>query len=227
MKKKVFKLLVLLFVICFVFYGCKKKQQVDPTPQVDPIDVIDPVDDDTPKEEKLTDKVTIEDNGYVAGENGNKYALLKIMNRNSIPVTVIVDIKYNNGTTEKLSILVGVNKYSYVIAKNTKDTIAYDYTFDAAKDAFEDYNNIYNAIKLGCTNTGTNLILTIENNSTQTINPKVLMFFKKNDEIVAVKEVKVDNIAATDVKKETIEYPVGSGQEKISFDKVQVLLNEL
>ncbi len=228
--KRLTKILAILFISLLVLSGCgKKKEKVveDPTPiDVNPITDVE----ETKKEVDLTEKVTVEDIGFVDGEKGAKYSVLKVMNRNSVPASVTVTIKYNTGDTEDVTVIAGSNKYVYVVGKKagTNENIeSYEYTFNIKKEEFEDYNSVYSAIVLNCSNSGTNLIMTIENNSMRKINANVIMFFYKDGNMVALKEITETGIMSTDVKKDVVEFPLKNDTEKIPFDKVSVLLNEI
>lgn len=221
--KKYIKLFSLLLITCLIISGCTKDEE--PLPEK-------PVGNEN---EKVEEKIHTSEVSMFNGEFNDKYVVLKVQNDNDKPVYLNYSFEMFDKNKVKLYnkevyVRVGSKDSAYVVAVQDLEESSFDsytYTMKVQKDKLEDYENIKNNVKVDYTNNGKEISVSFNNVGNRTTTVYGLVFFYKNNTLVAVKEATSYNLVPYKVDNISVSYPIKTIKEKISFDKVQVVINEV
>ncbi len=221
--KKILKLFSLMLITCLIFTGCEKDE--DPNPETPIVD----------ENEQVEKKIHTTEVSMFNGEFNDKYVVLKVQNDNDKPVYLNYSFEMFDKNKIKLYnkevyVRVGSKDSAYVVAiqdLEEKSFNSYTYTMKVQKDKLEDYDLIKSNIKVDYSNNGKEIIVNLNNIGNRTTTAYALVFFYKNNSLVAVKDATSYNLVPYKVDNISVSYPIKTIKEKISFDKVQVVLNEV
>ena len=223
--KKIIKLFFVIIFCLFVITGCND----------------DVVPDDNKEENKTSEydnynkNIGIVSLGKYEGEFGYKFAIYKINNENIIPLYVNLSFQLYNSNkvmlyNRDMTVRVGANTSAYAIVRQDIDEDPFDsigYTYEVRKEELKDYFAAYSSIRVSGIDTGKNIKVNISNQGNRTISAYGLVFFYKGGTIVEVLEANYINLMPTGVQEVIVDYPLKKANTKISFDKFEVVLNEV
>jgi uncharacterized protein YcfL len=223
--KKYLKLFSLFLIIGLVLCGCAKDEEE--VTELDNPPVVE--------ENNLEKNITTSEVSMFTGEFSDKCVVLMSKNDNDKPVYINYSFEMFDKNKRKLYnkevyVRVGSKDSAYVVAIQDLEEESFDsysYTFKVLEDKLNDYDIIKNGIKTEYKDTGKNIVVTFNNIGKRTTTAYGLVFFYKNNKLVAVKNVesyylvpyKIDNIDVT--------YPIKTVSERILFDRVDFILNEV
>ena len=221
--KKFIKVLSLFLIVGVLLCGCDNEEKK--------------VEENKPQEVETNyeKNITTTEVSMFTGEFGDKYVVLKSTNNNDIPVYINYSFEMFDSNKEKMYnkevlVRVGSHDVAYVVAiqdLEEKSFDSYTYTYKVLDDKLEGYDLIKNGVKLESKNTGSKVVVTFNNTGNRTTTAYAYVFFYKNNKLVAVKDAISYNLVPFKIDNVDVDYPIKTVNEKISFDKIAVVLNEV
>ncbi len=224
MKKKTLVLLIIL-VLCISLSACKKdEEEKEKVPEAKTNEKID-----------LKKNVSIQDVGYVVGNYDDRHVIVKVSNNNDRAIYVDVKFSYRDSNGNQLDernvyVRVGAHKTAYAIDEFYVEDVYFDnykYDFDVSLEKLDDYETIYNNMKVNYVDTGSKVNVTITNNGNRTSTVKAWVLFRKDGKVVALNSVSEYNLTPGNTKTQSINYPHKTNSILIPFDRIEVVLNEI
>jgi ABC-type glycerol-3-phosphate transport system substrate-binding protein len=224
--KKIIKVFGLMLIICLFVSGCGKDNNGENG------------EGSTSKEnaqKQVEGKLSATEVGFFNGEFKEKTVVLKIENGNKKPVYVNVSFEmYDEAGTmlynKEVYVRVGANNSAYAVAIQDAEEptfASYKYTLKNMDETLEDYEKIYNGIKYTYNDNGRHVTVTYTNDGKRTTTVYGLVMYYKNNNLVAVVEATEYNLMPTSVRDVEVRYPIETVTKKISFDRFEVVLNEV
>lgn len=219
-------LFLLIIIMCFGLCSCKKEEEII---------------NDKPNEDKIDEKVdirkniTLQDIGLIVGEYSHKYTVIKVSNSNDRAIYVDVKLTYYNNNNEVVDnknvyVRVGSKKSAYAIYESfyeDPDFSTYKYDFDVSTEKLESYESIYNNVKVTYIDTGKGIDIDFLNNGNVNTTASAYVLFRNNGNIVAINEVTEYDLMPLSKKTKSISYPYKNSKKLISYDRIEVVLNEV
>ena len=224
---KKFLLIIVLFM-CFNLTACKKDNEEEKEPGVPSV-----VDDS--EKVDIRSKVSVQEIGVIVGEYSNRFTVARVNNNNDRAIYVDVKISYydNKGQltdTRNVYVRVGAHRSAYAVDRMFAEDVSfssYKFDFDVSLETLEDYESIYDGIKVTYVDTGKGVDVNFANNGKRTTTATAYIFFRKDGKIVSVNEVKEFNITPGSKKTQKITYPYKTYSTLIPFDRIELILNEV
>ena len=131
---------------------------------------------------------------------------------------------------KEVNVRVGSKDEAYVVAIQDLEEPSFDsyiYTMNVLSDKLDDYGIIKGNIKSDYNNDGKNIVVSLSNTGNRTTTVYGLLFFFKDNRMVAVKEATSYNLIPYKTDNIKVTYPLKTVTNKISFDKVSLVVNEV
>ena len=224
--KKLFKIFGLVLIICLVVCGCGKDNKGEEG------------EGGSSKEnaqKQVEGKLTATEVGFFNGEFKERTVVLKVENGNKKPVYVNVSFEMYDDAgnmlyNKEIYVRVGANSSAYAVAirdAEEADFTSYKYTLKNMDETLDDYEKIYSGINYTYNDNGRHVTVTYTNNGKRTTTVYGLVMYYKKNNLVAVVEATEYNLMPTSTRDVEVRYPIETVTKKISFDRFEVVLNEV
>jgi uncharacterized protein YcfL len=229
--KRILKLFSIVLIVILLLGGCEKEEEKNNNENK--------VDNTKIKEEQekinLLDNIVTKKVAFFNGEFNDKTIILEAKNNNNRPLYLHYSFEVYDKSKVKLFnkeviVRVGSNSSAYVVAVQDLEESSFDYysyKVDILNDKLDDYNSIKREIKSGFNDNGKEIVVSFNNTGIRTTTVYGLLFFYKNNNIVAIKNVKSYNLMPYQTNYIKVSYPIRKINKKISFDTVKLVVNEV
>ena len=184
---------------------------------------------------KIIDNIETSEVGFFNGEYNDKNIVLKVNNNNNKPVYLnysfeVFDNKKNKLFNKEVIVRVGAKDSAYVIGIQDLEEPSFDsysYKISLLNESLDDYESIKKTIKADYNDNGKIIKLTFNNTGYRSTTVYGVLLFYKSKKLVAVKEVTAYNLKPHNVEEIKVDYPIKKANQKISFDKIEFVVNEV
>lgn len=218
--KKFLKIISLVIISCLIICGCEKEEDFYENEDV---------------YNELINNIDTNEIGFFNGEYNDKNIVLETKNNNNKPLYLnysfeVFDKNKNKLFNKEVIVRVGTKDKAYVIGIQDLEEPSFDsytYTVSILNEELDDYDSIKNSIKADYNDNGKKIIVTFNNTGSRRTTVYGVLLFYKSKKLVAVKEVTAFNLKPHNVEEMKVDYPIKKENQKISFDKIDFVVNEV
>ena len=220
------KIISIIFIclLCFCMVGCNEEETETNITIDTPINI---------ESTELKKLVSVQDLGFIGGEYNRGLLLFKISNNNSKAVTVTINVEYfdSNGMkidSSEVNVRVSSNRGAYGLIRMYEEKSPFStYKYDFSVKSLENYDNIYSNVNVYYSNSNGKINIKTTNNSSRVTTATVFVIFYNSGKIVDVKDYKEYDVTSGNSKTGSVDYPMQTAKSKMSFNRVDVVLNEV
>ena len=219
--KKFLKIISLVIISCLIICGCENEEITS--------------NEEEKNNNELISNIDTSEVGFFNGEYNDKNIVLKAKNNNNKPLYLnysfeVFDKKKNKLFNKEVIVRVGAKDSAYVIGIQDLEEPSFDsysYTISILNEELDDYEIVKRNIKADYTDNGKKITVTFNNTGSRRTTVYGVLLFYKSKKLVAVKEVIAYNLTPHNTDEIKVDYPIKKENQKISFDKIELVVNEV